>query len=142
MWQALRKELHPKGLEIVTVGEEILGSEATRTGTDLASALETLSKIARRRSVAFVLSDFFASGAFSGSTGDIFPALIGDGTTWETYSFTVTIPTGTEGIKVVPLWGAGSSIGYDNVGVDDAPVETPLIPNGDFENGRDLRVLT
>ena len=30
MWQALRKELHPLGIEIVTVGLEVLGTEACR----------------------------------------------------------------------------------------------------------------
>ncbi len=30
MWQALRNELHPKGLEIVTVGMDALGAEGCR----------------------------------------------------------------------------------------------------------------
>ena len=30
MWQALREELHPQGLEIVTVGMDTAGPEACR----------------------------------------------------------------------------------------------------------------
>ena len=59
-----------------------------------------------------------------GSTGDIYTSLIGDGMTWETYTFTVVIPADADGIKVVPLWGPDSSIGYDNIGVDPTPVPT------------------
>lgn len=79
--------------------------------------------------------DFFNGTESAGSTGDIFPALIGDGTTWETYSFQVAIPATADGIKVVPLWGPDSTVGYDNVCVDPTPVPQPQIPNGDFENG-------
>ncbi|MGC6427243.1 MAG: hypothetical protein ACON5H_09650 [Akkermansiaceae bacterium] len=78
--------------------------------------------------------DFFQGGALNGSTGDIFPTLIGDGSTWETYDFEIAIPSGTEGIKVVPLWGADSRVGYDNVLVDDSPIQGPSgIIDGDFE---------
>lgn len=80
--------------------------------------------------------DFF-SGANPipiGTTGDIYPTPIGDGSVWETYTFDVTLPTGTDGIKVVLLWGPGSVIGFDNVQVDDTPIPAPTsIPNGDFE---------
>lgn len=79
--------------------------------------------------------DFFGGNTFSGSTGDVFPAVIGDGTTWETYTFDVTIPNGVDGVKLVPLWGAGSSIGYDNLCVDSDSIVAPPIPNPDFENG-------
>ncbi len=47
---------------VMRVVREILGSKPEHKGTDLGLALETLYKVARRRSVAFVLSDFFASG--------------------------------------------------------------------------------
>lgn len=78
--------------------------------------------------------DFFQGGASNGSTGDIFPTLIGDGSTWETYTFDVAIPSGTEGIKVVPLWGADSRVGYDNILVDNTAIEGPAgIIDGDFE---------
>ncbi|MGB1129340.1 MAG: hypothetical protein ACPG4K_04770, partial [Haloferula sp.] len=59
--------------------------------------------------------DFFSGETGVGSTGDMFPpALIGDGSTWESYQFEVTLPAGADGFKLVPLWGAGSSVGYDN----------------------------
>ena len=77
--------------------------------------------------------DFFFGGTPNGSTGDKFATSMGAG--WNTYDFEVTIPAGTDGIKVVPLWGSGSSVGYDNVTFDPTPVEVPNIPNGDFEDG-------
>ncbi len=40
---------------------EILSSEPTGRGTDLSTGLHTLAKVSHRRSVAFLLSDFFAS---------------------------------------------------------------------------------
>lgn len=77
--------------------------------------------------------DFFSGGTLIGSTGNIIPAKIGDGTSWATYDFNVTIPSGTDGLAVVLLWGSGSVIGFDNVQVDDAPIPAPTsIPNGDF----------
>jgi hypothetical protein len=33
---------------------------------------------------------------------------------WATYAFTYTIQPGATGIKVVPLWGVNSTVGYDN----------------------------
>jgi len=78
--------------------------------------------------------DFFIGSDFASSTGDIFPPTIGDGSTWETYNFPVLIPSDVDGIKVVPLWGAGSVIGYDNICVDPSPIP-PSIPNGDFALG-------
>lgn len=50
----------------------------------------------------------------AGSTGDVYPALIGTGTDWATYSFNITIPAGVVSLKVVPLWGPNSSVAYDN----------------------------
>ncbi len=74
-----------------------------------------------------------------GETGDMYKPLIGDGSTWETYSFEVTLPAGIPSIKVVPLWGPNSQVAYDNVGVDNTPITLPPpppptadIPNGDF----------
>ncbi len=47
-------------------------------------------------------------------TGDMYPAIIGDGTQWATYSFQVTIPPTCTQIQVVPLWGLNSQVAYDN----------------------------
>jgi hypothetical protein len=78
--------------------------------------------------------DFYSGTNQIGSTGDMYPTPVGDGDAWATYPYNVTIPTGTDGIKAVLLWGPGSVIGFDNVQVDDAPIPAPSsIPNGDFE---------
>lgn len=62
---------------------EILGSEPTRSGTDLSATLETLIHVARRRSVAFLISDFFAEGfertmALAAAKHDLIPILLVD----------------------------------------------------------------
>ncbi len=51
----------------------------------------------------------------SGTTGDMYPTRKGDGTAWSTYSFPATIPANATGLKLVPLWRAGSIVGYDNI---------------------------
>lgn len=63
------------------------------------------------------------SGQISNS-GDMRPATW---TTngWSTYTFNYTIAFGATGIKVVPLWGVNSSVGYDNLGVV-VPLSSPL----------------
>jgi len=63
------------------------------------------------------------SGQISNS-GDMRP---GTWTTngWSTYTFNYTIAFGATGIKVVPLWGVNSTIGYDNLGVR-VPLTSPL----------------
>src|ERR1043166_6889663 len=65
----------PKTLEV--------SFEPERTGTDLKLLLETLSKVARRRSVAFVVSDFYASGferalALASAKHDVIPVMLVD----------------------------------------------------------------
>ncbi|MGC6567845.1 MAG: hypothetical protein ACON38_19790 [Akkermansiaceae bacterium] len=69
--------------------------------------------------------DFFNGDVAAGSTGDIFGTVIGDGSTWETYTFPVELPEGIDGIKIVPVWGAGSTVGYDNFRAAPAPVLPP-----------------
>jgi hypothetical protein len=73
----------------------------------------------------------------SGSTGDKRIAKIGDGSTWETYDYSVAIPAGTTGIKIVPLWGPNSVVGFDNFRVENGAVPPPPvipgIPNPGFE---------
>lgn len=46
-------------------------------------------------------------------------------TGWSTYAFNYPIAFGATGIKVVPLWGAYSSVGFDNLGVV-VPLSLPL----------------
>jgi len=68
---------------VVRVIREILGFSPQYPGTDLKLALDTLSRVAKRRSVAFVLSDFFADGyeralALAAAKHDIIPVMIVD----------------------------------------------------------------
>ena len=68
---------------VLRVVREILAAKPEGTATDLKIALETLYKVARRRSVAFVISDFFASGyeralSLASARHDIVPVLIAD----------------------------------------------------------------
>jgi uncharacterized protein (DUF58 family) len=68
---------------VMRVVREILGAKPERTGTDLKVALETLYNVARRRSVAFVLSDFYATGyertlALAAARHDVIPCLLLD----------------------------------------------------------------
>ncbi|HTV22673.1 MAG TPA: DUF58 domain-containing protein [Polyangiaceae bacterium] len=68
---------------VLRVVREILAAEPEGTATDLSVALQTLVKVARRRSVAFVLSDFFASGyeralSLASARHDVVPVMIVD----------------------------------------------------------------
>jgi uncharacterized protein (DUF58 family) len=68
---------------VLRVVREILAAEPEGTGTDLSVALQTLCKVARRRSVAFILSDFFASGyeralSLAAARHDVVPLMIVD----------------------------------------------------------------
>jgi uncharacterized protein (DUF58 family) len=68
---------------VMRVVREILGFVPEHTGTDLKLLLETLSKIVRRRSVAFVLSDFYARGferalALAAAKHDVIPIMLVD----------------------------------------------------------------
>jgi hypothetical protein len=65
------------------VVREILGAKPEHTGTNLGLALETLYRVARRRSVAFVLSDFFATGyeralSLAAARHDVIPIMLVD----------------------------------------------------------------
>jgi hypothetical protein len=53
----------------------------------------------------------------SGTTGDMYPTPSGTPGEWSTYSFAVPIPATATGLKLVPLWGLASTVGYDNVRV-------------------------
>lgn len=68
---------------VLRVVREILGYEPRYTGTNLKLLLETLSKVAKRRSVAFVVSDFFADGferalALAAAKHDVIPVMLVD----------------------------------------------------------------
>jgi uncharacterized protein (DUF58 family) len=68
---------------VVRVIREILGFKPQYSGTNLRLGLETLAKAAKRRSVAFVVSDFFASGferalALAAAKHDVIPVMLVD----------------------------------------------------------------
>ncbi|MBN2193506.1 MAG: DUF58 domain-containing protein [Polyangiaceae bacterium] len=68
---------------VARVVREILGAAPVGTGTDLRVAFETLHHVARRRSVAFILSDFFADGheralSLAAARHDLIPVLLVD----------------------------------------------------------------
>ncbi len=68
---------------VMRVVREILGAKPEHRGTDLKIALETLYRVARRRSVAFVLSDFYTSGyeralSLAAARHDVIPILLLD----------------------------------------------------------------
>ena len=68
---------------VLRVVREILAAEPEGTATDLSVALQTLVKVARRRSVAFLLSDFFATGyeralSLASARHDVVPVMIVD----------------------------------------------------------------
>ena len=68
---------------VLRVIREILGYEPKYTGTNLKLMLETLSKVAKRRSVAFVVSDFFAEGyeralSLAAAKHDVIPVMLVD----------------------------------------------------------------
>ena len=68
---------------VMRVVREILGARPEHTGTDLSVALETLYHVARRRSVAFVLSDFYTAGyertlSLTAARHDVIPVMLVD----------------------------------------------------------------
>ena len=78
--------------------------------------------------------EFFDGDTLYGSTGDIFPELINDGSSWSTYDFDIHIPVFADGIKVILLWGAESAVAFDNIQIEqNALAPITAVPNGDFE---------
>jgi uncharacterized protein (DUF58 family) len=68
---------------VMRVVREILGAAPQHTGTQLSTALHTLTKVARRRSVAFLISDFFDSDwqralALAAARHDVIPLMLVD----------------------------------------------------------------
>lgn len=71
-----------------------------------------------------------SSNTLVGNTGDIFQSVIGDGTTWETYTYEWTLPATTSKLIFVPLWAGGantSTVGFDNIGVVPEPSYAALL---------------
>ncbi len=74
----------------------------------------------------FKIDWFDGLNAQVGSTGDMYPSTAGHNTAnWETYSFSITIPSGAVGMKIVPEWGGLSEVAFDNIGVV-LPTTSPL----------------
>lgn len=69
--------------------------------------------------------DFFPSG----STNDMYPTPTSSPEEWSTYSFPVTIPLGTTDVKLVPLWGLASKVGFDNLRLA-GPFAASITPSG------------
>jgi uncharacterized protein (DUF58 family) len=68
---------------VMRVVREILGRVPEHKGTDLAQALQTLYRVSRRRSVAFVLSDFFSKDferalSLASARHDVIPLMLVD----------------------------------------------------------------
>ena len=75
----------------------------------------------------------WGNNALVGNTGDRFPTVIGDGTTWQTYTYDWTLPAATDKLIFVPLWAGGgntSTVGVDNVGVVPEPSTYALLALG------------
>jgi len=72
--------------------------------------------------------EFWGSGAKIGGSGD--QRFVDVGTSWATYTWEYTIPAGTTGLKIVPLWGNNGSYGYDNIGVIPEPATLALLGLG------------
>ena len=75
----------------------------------------------------------FGNNALVGNTGDVFPTVIGDGSSWQTYTYNWTLPALTDKLIFVPLWAGGanaSTIGVDNVGVVPEPSTYALLAIG------------
>lgn len=68
---------------VMRVIREIIGFEPQYPGTNLQLAIETLVKVTRRKSLAFVISDFFATGferalALAAAKHDVIPVMLVD----------------------------------------------------------------
>jgi hypothetical protein len=75
----------------------------------------------------------WANNVIVGNTFDQFRPVIGDGSTWQTYTYNWTIPVNAEKLIFVPLWAGGgntSTVGVDNVGVVPEPSTYALLALG------------
>jgi len=83
--EVVEKIVPPKKGEkhVMRVIRDVLGFEPAYLGTDLGLALQTLVKVCKRRSVAFVISDFFDEGyeralALASAKHDVIPVMLVD----------------------------------------------------------------
>lgn len=63
-----------------------------------------------------------------GQAGEFSRTLIGDGTTWERYTYDIIIPLGATGFKVVPVVSDNSFVGFDNIGFESVPYYVAPLP--------------
>lgn len=72
--------------------------------------------------------EFWNGLSFVSTPGDTYPSAAAKTnktlTAWNTYAFPVNVPFGCDGIKLVPLWGPKSKVGYDNF----RAVYSPIVP--------------
>lgn len=75
--------------------------------------------------------DFFNGLSYAGSTGDIRvtakEGAVTAGDTWENYEFAVQLPSGIDGIKIVPLFGQDSTVEFDNLAFSTTPYVAPPV---------------
>ncbi|MEM9694020.1 MAG: DUF58 domain-containing protein [Myxococcota bacterium] len=83
--EVIEKLVPPKkgDKHVMRVITEIMGFQPRYPGTNLTLALQTLVKVAKRKSVAFVISDFFADGferalALAAAKHDVIPVMLVD----------------------------------------------------------------
>lgn len=83
--EVIEKLVPPKkgDKHVMRVISEIMSHEPKYVGTNLTLALETLIRVAKRKSVAFVISDFFADGferllALAAAKHDVIPVMLVD----------------------------------------------------------------
>ncbi|MGL5019163.1 MAG: hypothetical protein ACRDBP_13595 [Luteolibacter sp.] len=63
----------------------------------------------------------FEWAGVGGGTEEFVRTLIGDGTTWQRYTYNVVIPAGATGLKVVPVISSNAKVGFDNIGFESVP---------------------
>jgi hypothetical protein len=67
----------------------------------------------------------WGSNVLIGNSGDVrAPSSYAD---WTTFTFDWEVPAGTDKMIFVPLWGADSTVGFDNVGVVPEPATLGLL---------------
>jgi hypothetical protein len=83
--------------------------------------------------------EFWNAGSLVSTPGDTYPSAadkVGKNpNTWNTYAFPVNVPVDCDGIKIVPLWGAKSKVGYDNFRAVFSPVAPLTVAIANPANG-------